>query len=327
MADRPFFVINPMSAGGETGRLWRTSLGAAVRDRFPAARWASTAGREQAAGLAARATREGADLVVAVGGDGTVNEVVNGLMGESLAPADPALPPSEGASWLPGSEPPERPVLGIVPRGTGCDFIKSLGVPNSLGGALGLLADGRTVTSDLCEMTFAAQGGRARRYSMNMCGCGASGEVARQVNGAGRPQHGFWAFFRAAARAALAYRPETVEIAVDSEPARPTRLLGLFVCKGEYCGGGMRPGRGAALDSGRLRVVEIGDIPLPRILRYGHRLYTGRFDDVPGVRVYDARTLQVTGPEAVLVDCDGEQPGTLPTTYRVVPAALRVIAR
>jgi diacylglycerol kinase (ATP) len=326
VSERPFFIVNPRSAGGETGRAWDTRLRARAIAAFPGARWALTSGPGHAAALADAAAHEGADLVVAVGGDGTVNEVVNGLMGVSLTDEATALRSAEGARW-PSVALHERPILGILPRGTGCDFVRSLAVPKDFGQALDVLRNGQTVDADLCEMEFGTdRGGPCRRYSMNMCGCGATGEVSRRVNRADRPRHGFVAFLLASLRAAASYRPRAVEITVPGEAPRHVMLKALFVCNGQYCGGGMRIGRGALLDDGRMKVVEVGPVGPARSLLNAFRLYTGHVDGVPGVRVYDATTLTVSSPYEVLVDCDGEQPGTLPVTYTLRPGAARIRA-
>lgn len=326
MPDRAFFIVNPAASGGRTGRLWHDRLRARALELFPGARWTLTTGPGQAAALAAGACAEGADLVVAVGGDGTVNEVVNGLMGETLGGGAVKLPEPAGEAWTGAGQRTGLPALGVVPAGTGCDFVKSIGVPGEADGALDLLASGKQSECDLCLMTFAgADGGERRRYSMNMCGCGASGEVARRVNASRRPGRGILKFFAATAGAVASCRPRQVEMSVDGGKVATRALLGLFVCNGEYCGGGMRPGRGARVDDGALRVVEIGDVPTWRVLVYGYRLYNGRLEGIPGVRVYDTRSLTVKGPSAVLVDCDGEQPGTLPASYSVVRRAIRVV--
>jgi diacylglycerol kinase family enzyme len=324
MFERPFFIVNPRSAGGETGRAWDTGLRAQAVPAFPQARWALTAGPGQASALAGLAVREGADLVVAVGGDGTVNEVINGLMGVTLGDGGPD-PRAEGARWAP--IPACDPVLGILPRGTGCDFVRSLGIPKRFDAALAILMDGVTVEADLCEMALTSETGQPlRRFSMNMCGCGASGEVARSVNRADRPRHGFLAFLLASLRAAAAYRPREVEVSVDGGPPRRVALKSLFVCNGMFCGGGMRIGRGALIDDGLLRIAEIGPVGPARSLMHAFRLYTGRLEGVRGVRVYDARSVTVTSQETVLVDCDGEQPGGLPAAYTVRPRAVRIRA-
>jgi diacylglycerol kinase (ATP) len=112
---------------------------------------------------------------------------------------------------------------------------------------------------------------------------------------------------------------------VDGGPASSVRLLALFVCNGRYFGGGMQPGRGSAPDDGLLRVVEVSAMPRARILARLHRLYSGRLEGVEGVRVFDAQRVEVCGPPEVLVEADGEQPGTLPARFTVIPNALRVV--
>lgn len=324
MNERPFFIVNPRSSGGNTNREWESTLRARALASFPRLRWALTSGSGDGAALAALAVSEGADLVVAVGGDGTVNEVVNGLMGVQIGGAGAAQAPRiEGEAW-PACE-AGRPVLGILPRGTGCDFVRSLGIPKDAAGAFDVLAGADDVDADLCEIEFGDDGeAHRRRYSMNQCGCGATGEVASRVNRADRPQHGFLAFLLASLRAAAAYRPRAVEITVGQEPTRRVMLKALFVCNGQYCGGGMRIGRGALVNDGMMRVVEVGPVSAARSVLHAFRLYTGHVDGVAGVRVYDATTLRVTSEQAVLADCDGEQPGVLPATYTVRPGALAI---
>lgn len=337
----PFFIVNPQSAGGATGRRWHKEILPRVAATFPAARWVLTEAAGQAAALADRARAEGAGLVVAVGGDGTVHEVVNGLMGEFLGHGSAPLPgwqgPEEdrpGAGRSPAPElavPPEGspsplPALGIIPLGTGCDLVKTLTVPRDPGRAVDVLAAGRTLLVDICEIScVSAHGAPVRRYSINMCGCGLSGEVSARVNRPGGPRHGFLAFLLATLGAVVAHRPREVTISVDDGPPRRARLIVLFVCNGQYCGGGMRPGRDARPDDGLLKVVEVGAMAVARIFTKLPRLYSGRVEGVPGVRVHQARKVEINSPEVALVDCDGEQPGRLPASYTVRPAALRVV--
>jgi diacylglycerol kinase (ATP) len=149
--------------------------------------------------------------------------------------------------------------------------------------------------------------------------------VAASVNEGSGPRHGPVAFLLASLRAVSVYRPRDVLVAIDDGPPFPLRLLALFVCNGEYCGGGMRPGRGARIDDGLLRVLEVSAMHPARVVANLHRLYTGRVEGIRGVRAYDARRVEVIGPADVLVDADGEQPGTLPARFVVHPGALRVV--
>ncbi len=325
MSQRPFFVVNPQSAGGQTGRLWRASLQNQILKRFPAARWAFTTGQGDAANLAARAREEGADLVVAVGGDGTVNEVVNGLMGNPLR-RDPFDYAPQGAPWPEPLDEPPIPEFGILPRGTGCDFARSVAVPRSLIGALDVLENGRSLPVDVGEIVYTGRSGEevAKRYFINIAGCGASGEVVDRVNRSSKRFGGFLSFLFATVATTLRYHRPLVQVAVDDAPPRKIELNVLFVCNAQYCGGGMRVAPDALMHDGLFQVVEISATGRLQSLLHGGKLYSGKLAGVPGARVYAARRIRVTSAEEVLVESDGEQPGILPATYTIVPHAIRL---
>jgi diacylglycerol kinase family enzyme len=325
MSNRPFFVVNPRSAGGETGRIWDVSLRRQIVERFPEARWAFTAAPGHGSRLAEQAWKEGADLVVAVGGDGTVNEVVNGLMGVLVGDLESGLPGSQGATWPAPGENPPRPVLGVMPRGTGCDFVKSLGIPKDFSKALEVLATGRTVPCDLAELQLTSRKGQPiHRYCVNICGCGANGEVVDRVNRSGKQLGGFLSFFLASLATTMRYHTPEVEIRVDDGAPRPVKLNVLFVCNAQYCGGGMRVGKGAVIHDGLFQVVEVAATGRATSILHGSKLYSGKMDQVPGSTRYTARKLQVSSSEEVLIDCDGEQPGILPATFTLIDKALQV---
>ncbi len=275
--------------------------------RFPATTWVITSSRGDAIVRAHAAARNGADLVVAVGGDGTINEVVNGLMGA----AD-----SREA----------RPALGILPAGSGSDFIRTLGIPRDLHRALDVLSAGSLKSVDVgridCAPLDAASRDRVRRYFMNIAGCASSARVVERFNGS--RVHGTPGYVLAAALTALDYRFPVVDIVDDGGPAARVRPNVLFVCNGEYCGGGMHVGKGARVDDGLLQVVEVSNVSRIGSLLQWPRLYTGSVDRVRGARVRSARVLEVSSSEDVLVDCDGDVCGRLPAMYTVVAHALDI---
>jgi diacylglycerol kinase (ATP) len=305
--DDIFFIVNPRAASGRTAERWERRVGPLVEARFGSrARWACTTARGEAAAMAARERAAGTDLVVAVGGDGTISEIAAGLLSA----------PGVGS----------MPRLGIVPAGTCSDFARTFGLPRDPAGAVDLLSAGRTAWVDACEMT-GALAGASRSFAINICGCGIPGDVVRRVNTSARTRRGAPGFLSAALATLVRYRPCEVTVSVDGGPARGTRLLALFVCNGRYFGGGMQPGRGAEPDDGLLRVVEVSAMPRVRVLAQLHRLYSGRLEGVDGVRVFDARQVEVCGPPEVLLEADGEQPGTLPARFTVIPRALRLVVQ
>lgn len=274
--------------------------------RFPAAAWLTTSSPGDGTALARAAARGGADLVVAVGGDGTINEVVNGLLDSEV-------------------NPDARPALGILPAGSGSDFVRSLRVPHDLRAALDVLTAGRLARIDVGAIDCAPLDGECpglkRRYFVNMAGCGSSARVVEHFNRL--KLRGTLGYVVATALTALDYRFPLVEIALDGHAADRTSLNLLFVCNGEYCGGGMHVGKGARVDDGLLLVVEVAGVGRLESLLQWPRLYTGSVGKVRGARVRAAHALHVTSNEHVLVDCDGELCGRLPATYRAVAGALK----
>jgi diacylglycerol kinase (ATP) len=302
-AIHPHFIVNSRARPtGATASL--EALRSVVLGAFPGARWSATAGPGDAVALARQAAADGADVVVAVGGDGTINEVANGLLGA----ARPGTP------------------LGILPAGSGSDFVRSLGIPRDAAAAMDVLAGGCHRRIDVGEIVCAplAPGAeaRTRRFFVNIAGCGASALATRRFNRRRIP--GPLGYAVAAGITALTCRWPRIDIREDEGDTRSVTLNMLFVCNGEYCGGGMRVGRGAALDDGRFLVVEASGIGRVRTVMEWPRLYLGRLDHVSGVAISPARRLDLSSGEDVLVDCDGEVCGRLPATYAVAPGALTV---
>lgn len=299
----PHFIVNPRSSSRQT-TLRLESLRNALPGRFPSARWMPTEAAGHAADLAREAALEGGGLVVAVGGDGTINEVANGLM---------SVPPDQ------------RPTLGIVPAGSGSDFARMLRIPRDVPGALAVLANGNRRRIDVGEIECAAVDPlqpATRRHFVNIAGCGSSGRVVQRFNMRHVP--GRFGYLVASVQTAIDYAFPHVEIALDDGPPDPVMLTILFVCNGEYCGGGMHVGNGAAPDDGLFHVVEIDGVGRIGAMLQWPRLYVGNLTRVRGARVRTAKTVRVTSAQDVMVDCDGELCGRLPATYRIVADALNV---
>lgn len=308
--EHPHFVVNARSPQVR-GAARLEALRGAVERLFPDAGWSLTAGPGDAAALARAAASGGADLIVAVGGDGTINEVVNGILTASGTPIGGG------------------PTLGIVPAGSGSDFARTLAVPRDVAGALAVIAAGRRRRIDagriLCASLDAATAPTTtERFFVNMGGCGASAQVADRFNRRRIP--GVLGYAVASAMTTFSYRWPQVEVRLDGGAPRTVTLNMLFTCNGEYCGGGMHLGRGASLDDGLLLVVEAAGIGRLRTMLEWPRLYGGRLAHVRGVRGTSARRIEVASQDDVLVDCDGEVIGRLPAVYEIVPGAITVCA-
>jgi YegS/Rv2252/BmrU family lipid kinase len=302
---KPFLIVNPASANGRTGRRF-DAIARTVRSALGDFEALFTLARGDAFKLAQEAVDEGSKLVVAVGGDGTASEVIDGLLHR---PRDPDL------------------LFGFIPRGTGGDFRRSAGVPQDTAEAARALAGARALTLDLGRIEYVGHDGRPQvRHFANVAGCGISGVVVQKLERGTKALGGKLTFMLASARALLDWKDVPVRWRIDGGPWVEQRVTALSVCNGGWFGGGMRVAPAARMDDGLFDVVVWSGLGLKDFLTKKRMLYDGTHVRLPNTRVLRAREVEVEPLEAgrVLLDVDGEQPGTLPARFTILPGALRL---
>jgi len=273
--------------------------------------WLVTRGPGDATSLARTALHNGAETVISVGGDGTHNEVVNAWFDGSGNPIN------AGAS------------LGVIDCGTGSDLRKSLGIGRRIEDSLSGLQSGTTADIDVGVVAFVDHtGAPAQRHFLNVASLGLSGVVDKHIARSRlRWAGGRAAFAVATARSFLDYRNTVISVALDGGQPEEQLVCALAAANGRYFGGGMKVAPEALLDDGLLDVVCLGDFHLHDFLLRGHHLYRGTHLNLEKVWHRRAGTVAVTcecGTQ-VLLDVDGETPGRLPATIRIMPSALRVL--
>lgn len=302
-------VVNPQSAAGRTGRRLH-ELEALATEAFGSAEVRATVGRGDGRRLAMEAVEEGAELVIAVGGDGTANEVVDGLM-------------SAGAS---------RTSFALIPAGTGSDLAKTLGMPKKWPDAMKAIQGAAAVPTDVVLGTFSQPDGSTRtRYGINVIGVGMAGEVVRRVNEGSKALGGKVTFLAATVRTMLAWSaPEVSFRWVDASGVEGTwsgKLTNAFLANGRYCGGGMLVGPKSTMRDGILDLIVIPDMPVTRLIANTSGLYNGQIASTPGVISARVKKFSATTrARFVPCDIDGEQPGGLTMSVEVLHDALRVRA-
>jgi YegS/Rv2252/BmrU family lipid kinase len=302
---RTFLVVNPESAGGTTGRRWPEIRAEVLRALGDGAEHAFTERPMHAAALTAEALRNGFRRIVAVGGDGTLNEVVNGFF-----QAGSAVPPDA--------------CLALVPRGTGGDFRRTFGLNGSLRETCARLT-GDVRPLDVGRVRFTRpDGSPGERYFVNVASFGVSGQVDRAVNSTSKVLGGRVSFFVASVRTLLGWRDQTVRIRVDGGPEETLGITTLAIANGQYFGGGMRVAPEADPSDGQLDVTIWSGYHLKDFALKSASVYDGRHVRWAGTRTLRCRRLEARSDEEVLLDVDGEQPGRLPATFDLLPGALRL---
>ena len=260
--------------------------------------FAETTGRGEASDLARWAARDGWPLVVAVGGDGTVNEVVNGLVDQT------------------GSGPPS---LGCLFTGRGCDGIRNFGLPRKLQEACRRLVEGQDVTVDL-GLVHWGRGGE--RYFVGSAGAGFDAAVAQkaQVGKIG----GIFSYLPALATTLFTYENERMTVAADGRTVFDGPATAVVVANGPYYGGGMKIAPGAELTDGWLDLIVLGDLGAWEIICWTPSVYRGKHLANPKVTSARGRTVSIDSPAPLPVHVDGEVCGETPVRISVLPAALRL---
>jgi YegS/Rv2252/BmrU family lipid kinase len=250
--------------------------------------------------MARAAADGGASLLVAVGGDGTVNEVAQGLAGR------------EGVE------------LAVIPRGTGWDFVRTYGIPRRLERAVAVALDGRARTIDLGRARYRSwAGGEAETYFANIASAGMSGAIAQRANETSKALGGKVSYLWATLAVFSRWRNDEVRVSVDGE-TRTGRMHDVVVANGRYFGGGMMICPQAEPDDGLLDVLTIGDLTKGDLLRTLPKTYRGRHLPHPKAELLRGAVVEIETATPLPVELDGEQPGTTPVRFEIVPRALRL---
>lgn len=301
MTGRTVFVVNPASANGSTRRRWPEIAHRAAELGLDGEALLS-ASPGHAMELARGAAQGGAKLVVAVGGDGTVNEVVNGLL------------EADG----------ERPGLAVIPRGTGTDFVRHFKIPTSLDGAVRVAASGRERRIDVGTITYRSWSGKdVTAHFANSASAGMSGAVAQRANASTKALGGKMSFLYATLAVFARWHASEMEVEVDGE-RRSGLMYDVIVANCRYLGGGMAMTPDAQPDDGLLDVLLIGDITRRDLALTLPKVYRGTHLPHPKAEALRGSRVSVRAATPVPVELDGEQPGTTPATFEVVPGALRL---
>lgn len=320
-----FLVVNPAARLGAAGRRWPKVAGALKAAGLPF-RAAFTEKPGDATRLTVEARRSGARTIVAVGGDGTANEVANGFFDGDTVRSARDVGSSENASALASDA-----RFGFIPTGTGTDLARSLGLPRrDLAATISAFGpQGRLVWMDVGRVSYVDHHGQSvQRVFLNGADLGVGGEtaaMARSTASWAKNLGGFGAYLVAATLAILRHRSRPLSYALDGGALVSTRADIVFVANGRYIGGGMLIAPGASLDDGLLDVLILRAVPrLELLLRVLPAAYRGAHLKHPSVQHVRARRVRIDG-SGLLLQMDGEQLGSAPAAFEVLPGALPIL--
>ena len=302
------FIVNPHAGKGSTASTWPL-IESIARDRIGTFETYMTKGPGDAMTLAENAVAENVRLLVGVGGDGTLNEVVNGLMKHQDAIRSDVT-------------------LGFIPKGTGCDFVRTVSIPHDIEEAVNLIASGPVRIIDLGLLDYKDHRGRDRcRYFHNIASFGLGGEVARRVNRTTRKLGPLISFMWATLVSIFLCGKKRMRISIDGNDDKKEMIVWhVAIANGQYHGGGMWVAPNASICDGLLNITIIGDLSIPKVLLNLSKLYNGRICDIEDVVAVTGKKAFATSEDRVFTELDGEPSGLLPASVKIVPGALKIIA-
>lgn len=214
----------------------------------------------------------------------------------------------------------ERPVVATIPLGTGMDFGRTYGISSRFADAVRVAGGTHERTIDVGR----AEHSRGTRYFVNVGTVGMSGAVAQRVNATAKPLGGKASYFYALTRVFLEWRNTPVSVRLADGTAREAAMHDVIVANGKWHGGAMLLAPDAQPDDGEFDVVLVGDITKRDFVTTAPKIYKGTYLAHPKVELLRSATVSVEAPERLPIELDGEQVGTTPARFEVVPHALRV---
>ena len=263
--------------------------------------------KDHAIHLTRKSIEKGYRKIVVVGGDGTLNEVLNGIFLQQTCPVLDII-------------------MGIIPIGTGNDWCRMFNVPFEYEGAVKLLKQQNTFVQDVGKVSYHKKDQTYDRYFMNVTGMGYDALVAKKTNlfkekGHGGPLTYLWFVFASL----FQYKFLDAVIEVDGNPEFKGEIFSMNVGICKYNGGGMMQVPNAIPDDGLLDMTLIVKAPKWLVIRHTNKLYNGTLINLDIVKTFRGKTIRIRSTRKIYLEADGESLGHTPFTYEIIPKALRVV--
>ena len=305
---RTSVIVNPHAGNGRTAKIW-LDIESALKQSIGPFKSIQTTCRGEANHLTRQELENGVLRVVAVGGDGHLNEVINGFIENDL-------PVNSDAA------------LSFLMTGTGCDFQRSLGIPANWQSAVENLKQAQVRQIDLGKVTFTKLDSTKQvRYFDNIASFGLSGAVDRFIENSRPPAFlkGTPLFLWATIKTVLTHPNQTVKFQIDDGPEQQIKTRLGLLANGRYFGGAMLAAPEAELDNGMLDLLMLKEISLAKFLWHLPKIYKGTHLKIPEVYFQKVRKFTASSTEQIFLDIDGESPGYLEATFEVLPKILKIM--
>jgi YegS/Rv2252/BmrU family lipid kinase len=298
-------IINPNAGNGKGKKDWeRISNLCKKKNICVLPEFSESKGH--AAELTREAINSGYRNIISVGGDGTLNEVINGVFTQNQCS-------------------PKEVVIGLIPVGTGNDWGRMFGIPLVYEGAVNVIKDKRQMLHDIGIVSYMSDNVQHKRYFINIAGVGFESIVVRKTNkqkDKGRSNTAI--YFYNLLSSLISYRNVEADIIIDGNKIAG-KIFSINVGNGRYCGGGMRQTPDALPDDGLLDITVIREMGRIEIIKSLKLLYDGTILSHPKVDGYRAKNLRVESRSLLYAEADGESLGHTPVEFSILPSAINIV--
>jgi len=300
-----FVIVNPNAGGGKGKKDWKRISDLLTRENISfISRF--TGRRGQAIDYTDEAIEKGFRRFISVGGDGTLNEVVNGIFIRNRVPANEIT-------------------IAMIPVGTGNDWGRMFGIPSIYEGAVKVIAEGKTMLHDIGLVDYFEGEQSRRRYFINITGLGFEALVVKKTNRQkDRGRNSKAIYFFNILSSLVSYRITAADIIIDGRKSSAD-IFSINVGNGRYCSGGMRQTPDALPDDGLLDVTVIKEMGRLEIIKNLRLLYDGTILSHPEVDGYRCRNLKIESESLLFIESDGELLGHTPAEIGIIPSAVNIV--
>jgi YegS/Rv2252/BmrU family lipid kinase len=300
-----FTIVNPNAGNGKGKKDWDRISGLFARENIPISE-KFTQKKGDAIHLTREAIESGFRKVIAVGGDGTLNEIVNGIFLQEACPRKDIS-------------------IGMIPVGTGNDWGRMFGIPLVYEGAVNVIKENKLLLHDVGIITYFSGNEQKKRYFINIAGIGFEALVVKKTNkqkDKGRSSNAIY-FFNLLT-SLISYSKTNADIIIDGRKNK-CKVFSVNVGNGRYCGGGMRQTPDARPDDGLLDITVIKEMGRCEIIRNLKILYDGTILSHPKVDGYRSDNLRVETETLLYAEADGESLGHTPVEFGIIPSAIKIV--
>jgi len=298
-------VVNPNAGNGKGKKEWPVISGLLKKHELDFS-VEFTESKGHATEIAAKSIREGVRNIITVGGDGTLNEVLNGVIKCNVCPA-------------------EEITLAIIPVGTGNDWGRMFGISCEYESAVQTIKNKRTMLHDVGIVSYFNGSEKKERYFINIAGLGFESVVVRRTNiQKDQGRGGKLIYFYNLVMSLLSYKNTPADLDIDGKKTRVS-VFSINVGNGRYCGGGMRQTPDALPDDGLLDVTVINGMGKFEIIMNLNILYNGKILKHSKIDGYRCKNLKVKSNSLIFTEADGETLGHTPAEFSIIPAAITVV--